>query len=507
MEKLNEVKSQVMKIILDPAKTHRQTVYELAEAAENLCDYPDGVPEDFYRLEKLGILCDHNDGHAPYCPRYILPDYELFMEKGSAFLRLPPPKTLYEALTWLIIFYSNVPSITHAPVYAGRLDKMLEPFLGAVPEDEARSLLRGFLLQIDRSISDSFCHANIGPEASGTGELLLELLAELNQAVPNMTLLYDPDKTPDDFAVKCISTSLQCANPAFALDSVYRKKIGERYGIASCYNGLPIGGGAYSLSRIRLSRAAEYSGSCDRFFERTLPEAVDTACAFMEAKIRFIAEDIPFFRSSFLAGEGFVKRENFLGMFGVVGLHECVNTLMEYQNKKGRYGSSDEANRLGVRIMEEIEDRVNKFESKYCEVSGNRFLLHAQVGAAGDNGVTPGARIAIGEEPPLYDHLRQAGMFHPFFPSGAGDIFPFDRTAAQNPHAVLDIFKGAFQSGMQYISAYSADSDVIRVTGYLIKRSDMEAFQQGEAVANSAVAASRETVEERHTFERKIRSI
>ena len=94
-----------------------------------------------------------------------------------------------------------------------------------------------------------------------------------------------------------------------------------------------------------------------------------------------------------------------------------------------------------------------------------------------------------------------------FFPSGIGDIFPFDRTALQNPAAVLDVFKGAFRVGMQYISTYESESDVIRVTGYLIKRSDFEALQKGAPVANGAVAASRETIEERGTYERMVRSV
>ena len=125
----------------------------------------------------------------------------------------------------------------------------------------------------------------------------------------------------------------------------------------------------------------------------------------------------------------------------------------------------------------------------------------------GDNGVTPGVRLAIGSEIPLYDHLRQAGLFHHYFPSGVGDIFPFDQTAEKNPAAVLDIFKGAFQVGMQYISTYEQNSDVIRVTGYLIKRSDFAQFQQGNAVTNSAVGASQETIEKRHTYERMVRSV
>lgn len=504
---MQTIKEQIMDIIRDPSKTHRQTVFALAELADRLCDYPAGIPENFQRLADEEILCDHNDGHAPLCPRYILPDYERFMERGCDFLRLPAPRTLAEALASLTIFYTHVPSITHFPVYIGRLDRLLEPFVQAVGRAQAREPLRLFLIGLDRIIGDSFCHANIGPEQTVTGELIVELLPELQNAVPNLTLLYDPAVTPDDFAIRCISCALRCANPAFAFDPYYRARIGEQYGIASCYNGLYVGGGAFSLSRIRLGKIAERCTGPDDFFFNRLPESVDAACRFMEAKIRFIAEEIPFFKSNFLVREGFLHRDKFVGLFGLVGMNECVNTLMDLSGDTGRYGPDERANQLGLRIMESIEKQVQAFESRYCAVNGHRFLLHAQVGAVGDNGVTPGVRIAIGSELPLYDHLRQAGLFHHFFPSGVGDIFPFDQTAVQNPTAVLDIFKGAFRCGMQYISTYESASDVIRVAGYLIKRSDFETMQGGAPVINSAVAASRETIEQRHTYNRMVRGV
>ena len=78
---MQTIKEQIMDIIRDPSKTHRQTVFALAELADRLCDYPAGIPENFQRLADEEILCDHNDGHAPLCPRYILPDYERFMER------------------------------------------------------------------------------------------------------------------------------------------------------------------------------------------------------------------------------------------------------------------------------------------------------------------------------------------------------------------------------------------------------------------------------------------
>lgn len=35
---------------------------------------------------------------------------------------------------------------------------------------------------------------------------------------------------------------------------------------------------------------------------------------------------------------------------------------------------------------------------------------------------------------------------------------------------------------MRYFSFYSSDSDVIRISGYLVKRSDIEKYKQGKTV-------------------------
>lgn len=67
---------------------------------------------------------------------------------------------------------------------------------------------------------------------------------------------------------------------------------------------------------MRLCRVAERCASLDKFFSVRLPEAVDAACRFMETKICFIGEEIPFFQSSFLVKEGFLERERFVGLFG-----------------------------------------------------------------------------------------------------------------------------------------------------------------------------------------------
>lgn len=501
---IEETKESVLEIIKNASLTYEQQTYGLAKLAENQLPYPNGADEKFFELVHKGIICDLDEGHAPYAPRYILPDYDKLLKEGCEFLRLKPAKTLTEAINMLLIFYHHVPSVTRFPVYLGSIDKLLNPFI--VDEKQAREQIKWFLINLDRTIDDSFSHANIGPEETLAGNIIIDLEKELQNVTPNLTILYDEDKTSNKFAIKCVESSLICANPAFANDKMFREDFKGDYGIASCYNGLPIGGGAFTLSRLRLNKIAEASKSTEEFFNVKLLEAIDAMTMFMESKIRFIAEETPFFTSNFLVTEGFVKLDRFVGLFGMVGMHECVNKLMELDNKKLCFGKDQKANELGVKILDIIKERVDSFESKYGKIWGNRFILHSQVGAAGDEGTTAGVRIAIGEEIPLYDHLRQAGMFHKYFPSGIGDHFPFDHTANENPQAVLDIFNGGFAAGMRYISAYPEDGDLIRVTGYLVKKSDLEKINSGKQVSYDTIQYAQDPLNKYGILDRKVRS-
>lgn len=506
---IDEVKNAALEVVKSATQTHEQQIMNLAGIAQDSIPFVEGDHTDeFLRLMKLGQMNEMGTGHAPFVARYILPDYAKFMKNGSEFLRLDPPKTLYEAVYSLEIMYQNVPSVTHFPVYLGNFGELFEPFCDGMSDEEIRSIMKGFLITLDRTLGDSFVHANLGPERTRVGEIILDLVAELQNAIPNMTLLYDPDITPDDFASKAISTSLVSANPAFALDPAYKKAFGDiPYGIASCYNGLPIGGGAYLLHRLNLGPVAVQSKDTDDFFNNTLPHAVRTMCGFMEDCIRFLVEESAFFRSCFLVKEGLIDPDRFIGLFGMVGLSEAVDQLMLFEGSGDKFGETDAANEMGVRVMDRLQELVNEHTSAYSKAFDHKLMLHAQVGL-GEVGVTPGVRIPIGREIPLYDHLRQAGLFHPYFQTGVGDIFPFEVTAKKNPEAVLDIFKGAFKVGMRYISTYAEDSDLIRVTGYLVKKSEVFALHdEGKVAINDMSSVAYNTIQMHHTLDRKVRSI
>jgi YjjI family glycine radical enzyme len=505
MSLLQSISEGAMRIVTDTSLTHEQAMMNLSKLPAQ-CFYSFTPPPGFERMQEEGLISDLGEGYAPLCPRYLLPDYELFMKKGCQFLRITPPTDLFGAIQALEMFYRHVPSITNFPVYLGRIDRLLQPFIK--DEAEARRLIKHFLIFIDRTISDSYAHANIGPEATPAGEIILDCEYELQNATPSLTLLYDPAVTPDAFAAKCARNALACAKPSFANHLVYQQAYPVPYGIASCYNALPVGGGAYTLSRINLKSVAEHSADLDDFLDHMLPETVSTMCAFMDAKIRFLVEESLFFRSNFLVQEGFLRRELFTGMFGVVGLAECVNHLQTLRSRpQERFGHSNSADELGIAVMEHLKTLVNAHGSPYCEISDGHYSLHAQVGLDTDIGVSSGARIPIGDEIALYDHLRHAGTFHPFFHSGVGDIFPFEVTCKNNPEGLVDIIRGAFSVGMSYFSAYASDSDVIRITGYLVKRSDIEKLARGEAVQQDNVVWGLGEVRNSHILERKVRTL
>lgn len=499
-----ECMNKVLNIVTSKGLTYEQKVVALAHAAENSLEVLE-IPEKTRHYMETGAICDLDEGHAPYRPRYIMPDYEAAVKKGCEFLQLDPPKDLDEVIQFLEILYRHVPSITSYPVYLGSIDRLIEPFLEGVSDEEAEKKLRLFLIYLDRTITDGFCHANLGPEETRTGRIILKLEKELQNAVPNLTLKYDPDITPDSYGELALYTSLYCANPAICNHRMHKDTYGD-YGISSCYNILPIGGGSYTLTRIVLPKLVPEAESREQFLTETLPDCLQCMGDYMNERIRFLVEESNFFETSFLSREGFISRDKFLAMFGVVGLAECTNLLMDDPDKI--YGSDQEADQLADQIMQVIAEYAETSKALYSEVFHDHFALHAQVGIDSDHGITSGVRIPVGMEPErMYDHLRHSARFHRFFPTGCADIFSFDPTGRNNPAAMLDIVKGAFSLGDKYISFYASDSDLVRITGYLVKRSEMEKYYEGEAVLQNTVYLGGDNYRNAHLENRKVRAL
>ncbi|MGL5126400.1 MAG: YjjI family glycine radical enzyme, partial [Fusobacteriaceae bacterium] len=475
--------------------TYHQQLLQLAGQAESTLQVLN-VDKETDELLNKNIICSMFEGNAPYRPRYIIPDYEKLFTDGCEFLDLQPPQDIWEATNNLLIFYNHVPSITSFPVFLGNLDTLFEPFIQ--DEKESYKAISLFLKHVERVFTDSFVHANIGPYETKAGRILLEVMNELNSDIPNLTLKYDKDKTSKEFTELCLRNAMNGSKPSFASHKTFTEDFGtERYAIASCYNGLLIGGGGHTLVRLVLSRLAEDSVSKEEFLENKVPYAVKKMLGYMDERIRFLTEETTFFKTNFLVKEEFIKEELFKGMFGVVGLAEAVNHMFGLENNKDRFGHSEAADEFGLAIIKKINEIV--------EAHGDHIILHSQVGIDTDTGISPGCRIPVGDEPEIFKHLIQSAPFHKYFKSGIGDIFVFEETYKNNLPALQNIVDGAFKSGMRYISLYGSDCDVVRVTGYLVKKSQVQKLEKGEVVKNNSTVFGMGAKNGAKAFERKLR--
>ncbi len=500
---MSKIASDVMSIIQDPTLTYQQQVLALARLAESKDESLPRDP-DFVQALKDKCICDLGEGRSPYRPRYIVPDYQKFFREGSKFLGVEPPQDIWEATNALLIMYRNVPSITSFPVYLGNFSELFEPF--DKDEKETRKALKLFLLNIDKTLTDSFVHANIGPKDNRVTRIILDLTKEMQLAVPNLSLIYNEDITPEDLAVASIDCMLKTSKPSFANDKIYSSELGEgKYAIVSCYNAFRIGGGGYTLPRLRMYEISKKATDIDDFFNRVLPFYVNLILRNIDQRIQFIVEKSNFFKTNYLVTEGFVHRDDFTGMVGLVGLAECTNQLLHITDKKKGFGNNKEAEDLGVRILDAIYNMVQNHKGLYCHNCNDHYVMHAQVGIETDKGDdAPGVRIPIGCEPELFKHLSIEGRMHKHFESGVGDIFKFDQTWNNSPLALLDIIKGAFHGGMRYFTAYDCDNDVVRVTGYLVKKSELEKLDQNTPSMNNCTVFGKGQRDFGHSLNRRV---
>ncbi len=473
VEDLEVFKDQVRSVVTDPMLLEEQKRVAMMDAAYKTLSYPQVSAAALDALGQ-GVICLLGEGPAPYHPRYVAPDFQKLLNEGSDFFNLKPATNLFEAVTSLLTVYNYSPTAGDPP-YIGNLDTLLEPFVRELPDEVARPVLKSFWTLIDRLHPNAFVHADIGPEATRTGEMLLDIDNE-SGTITNLTLRYDPEKTPREFALKAVRNTLQLSKPYFLNHPLHLKDWGPDYIVASCYNIMWLRGGIFTLVRINLAEAVRhFSGSLDELLDVELPRLAELQIEVINSRIRHIVEDVGWFENNIFVQERLLDPEKFTTYAAIVGLNEMVNEMMARSGKpEAKYGHDAEANAVAVKIVARLKQELGKHPSAYCRGTGERVVFHAQVGISEDGDATPGCRIPAGTEPEIYTHLQATAPIQALVEGGVSDIFEFDQTARQNPEAVLDIINGAMKLGMRDLSIGSNDSEFIRVSGYLVRRADLE---------------------------------
>ncbi|STJ13556.1 glycine radical enzyme, YjjI family [Escherichia coli] len=172
--------------------------------------------------------------------------------------------------------------------------------------------------------------------------------------------------------------------------------------------------------------------------------------------------------------EGLINPERFVPMFGMYGLAEAVNLLCEKEGIAARYGKEAAANKWVI-----ASARNWRSLSPYPREiwMAKRAMLHAQSGISSDIGTTPGARLPYGDEPDPITHLQTVAPHHAYYYSGISDILTLDETIKRNPQALVQLCLGAFKAGMREFTANVSGNDLVRVTGYMVRLSDLEKYR------------------------------
>lgn len=490
-------------IVRHPHLSPAQKAHALAVAAENSLPYP-ALDADTRAALDARIICDMYEGHAPYKPRYVLPDYAVLLRQGSAWLELPAPRTLDEALHTLTIAYHHVPSVTGMPVYIGQLDALLLPFCKGVSDEDLHAKLRLFWRYLDRVLPDAFMHANIGPTDNRVARAILAVDAELQQIAPNLTFLYDPAVSGDAILRRCTDNIIASSKPHIANHPVHAAAFNAQgYGIVSCYNALPLGGGASTLVRLNLLEVARRSSGVEDFLERGLAHYAELGARLIQARVGALQES-GFFRS-FLVEEGWIAPDRFTAMFGIFAMAEAVNHLQDLRAQPGRYGHDEAANALGLRITERMAALVAARPLQ--GVWRGRALLHSQAGLSTDTGLTPGIRIPYGTEPDPVTHLQALLPQHAHFPSGVSEILTLDDTVRANPQALFRLAKGALAMGLREFTANVAGNDLVRITGYMVRLSDIARHRAGASARTNTTALGAEAAAQTDLLQRRPRVV
>ncbi|WP_394390965.1 YjjI family glycine radical enzyme [Shewanella woodyi] len=478
------------KIIRDPNLSPKQKSNYLALEAEASLTYLSISPE-LTQAKSTGVICDMFEGHAPFKPRYVLPDYAKFLQNGSTYLELSAAQDLDEALNALTIIYHHVPSVTSIPVYLGQLDEVLLPYCQGLDEESIYRKIKLFWIMLDRTLPDAFMHVNIGPTDNIVCRTILRVDAELKQIAPNLTFMYDPSVTPDELLQLAANNICECSKPHIANYPIHANSYDDiGFGIVSCYNSLPLAGGANTLVRLNLKEVALKAHSISDFFDNILPKYCRLTFELIEARSKFLHEESNFF-NSFLVKEGLIEESRFAPMFGIYGMAEAVNILQgtpefsedNIDKPSSHYGHNAAANELGHKISKALDAIVKSTPVTYGY--HGRALLHSQGGISIDKEITPGVRIPYGTEPNPIAHIQALAEHHQYYTSGISDILTIDETIKSNPQAMMQLCKGALSLGFREFTANVASNDLVRVTGYMIKLSDIATFKQAGSRTNT----------------------
>ena len=144
-----------------------------------------------------------------------------------------------------------------------------------------------------------------------------------------------------------------------------------------------------------------------------------------------------------------------------------------------------DTNPVGFALLDQVLLTVHPADCAVREAYAARLLAAAPADPREGRMPTPGARLPYGDEPDPISHLLAVAPHHKHYHSGISDILTLEETVKRNPQAVVQLCLGAFRAGMREFTANVAGNDLVRVTGYMVRLSDLEKFREAGSRTNT----------------------
>jgi ferredoxin len=171
----------------------------------------------------------------------------------------------------------------------------------------------------------------------------------------------------------------------------------------------------------------------------------------------------------------------------------------------GRYGHDEAANALSYRITRAVAAQVAERPLPYCEGFGGRACCTRSRASTATSASRPAPASRSAASPASTSTCARWRRTTRCSPPASPTSCTSTRPPTRNPEAVVDVIRGAFAEGMRDVTFNLDSNDFIRITGYLVRKSDLARIDEGARHGSTFLGAGSEA--EAHCTQRATKRV
>lgn len=506
MDAVEEILAETSRENANISNSPSAKMLQIASAASKKYYLSRLIPEEFSQAHIKGDIHIHDldfYGKTLTCVQIPLGDLlRNGFDNGHGYIR--PPKRPASATALAAIILQSCQNDMHGGQSFPFFDTDIAPYVEGASEEDTYQAMEALIYNLNSMHSRAgaqvpFSSLNIGTDTSENGRkvvrnLLLAYEKGLgrgeNPIFPNIIFRlkegvnFNPGDPNYDLFQLAIRVAGRRMNPTFSfMDSTFNSPFGDQVSYMGCRTRVMsnVRGpeiterrGNLSFTTINLPRLGILAkGDLDKFY-RLLDDLMDLSARQLyhryQIQARLKVKDMPFLMGQHIYYGSEKLRENDAIepaikhgtlSIGFIGLAECLTALIGKH-----HGESEEAQKLGLAIVNHMRENVDKFVDEYnlnysllatpAEGLSGRFVAIDRK----EYGVIPGVtdkeyytnsyHIPVGFHIDLYDKIALEGPYHKYCNGGHISYVELQSPPLKNTEAVETILKHMKACDMGY---------------------------------------------------------